>query len=354
MDFAALNGLDPSLQEPATAAIPVRKLVMYSAAFLRTTRFTSPDVPIKGVAIDQYVSHVVDYLTTYDLLPSGQSCRSHRLSLQLEGYVVADSEGTTKRLEQKIPLTYPILVLMRKKARAIFGGAHLMAICAALSLAYGLSLRPGEYSDTGKRIPIAKQVCATNCFFIFAGDVCVNVCDPHLYPPDEEPLSFLCCIDKLKNQRHGEGGPRAVSSAPNPTPEFFCCVHELFVYFKAFPGRRGCLALAAHGVAVKQTEIRELCRLVATDLNIDLARLLPHSLRFGVLAQIELESDECKEAQGGWLSKAGMKVYASKCLARANSIRHLIHDHSLCPLSHTLMMFSDHAEGTIYAPSGDI
>ena len=34
---------------------------------------------------------------------------------------------------------------------------------------------------------------------------------------------------------------------------------------------------------------------VAIDLNLGPARLLPHSLRFGVLAQIELESGERKE-----------------------------------------------------------
>jgi hypothetical protein len=264
---------------------------------------------------------------------------------------VVDAAGKTKRLEQKIPLTYPILVLMRKKARTLHHGAHFLAISAALSLAYGLSLRPGEYSDTGKWIPLEKQVSATNCFFIFAHDVCVNVCDPDLYPPLEKPLSFLCSVDRLKNQRQGEGGPRAVSAAPNPTPDFFCCVQELFAYFTAYPGRRGHLAMASHGTAVKQADIRALCRLVAVDLNLDPARLLPHSLRSGVLAQIELEPDERKEQQGGWLSKAGMKTYASKCLAHANAIRHLIHDHTLCPLSYSLMIFSDHAEGTVYAPS---
>jgi FkbM family methyltransferase len=91
--------------------------------------------------------------------------------------------------------------LMRKKARALYDGAHLMALNAALALAYGRSLRPGEYSDTGKWIPLEKQVSATNCFFVFASDVCVNVCDPGLYPRGEKQLSFLCSIDKLKNQR---------------------------------------------------------------------------------------------------------------------------------------------------------
>ena len=351
MGFAAVNGLDPFLQAPATAAIAVLKLFMYFAAYLRMTRFTSPGVPIKGCTIDQYISHVVDHLTTHEYVDGGHACRSRRLALQLAGYTVADNEGKTKRLMQKIPLTYPLVVLLRIKAATVYKGAALLAMNAALALAYGLSLRPGEYSVTGKQIPLHKQVNATNCFFIFKGDVCVNVCDPHLYPPDEEPLSFLCSIDKVKNQRTGEGGPRAVSAAPSPTPEFFCCVRELFLYFRAFPGRRESLALASHGPAIRQSDIRELCRSVAVDLGVDPARLLPHSFRFGVLAQIELEADERKEQQGGWLSKAGMRVYVTKAWAHANAIRHLVHDHSLCPLTHTLMIFSDHSEATIYAPS---
>ena len=82
-----------------------------------------------------------------------------------------------------------------------------------------------------------------------------------------------------------------------------------------------------------------MCDVTAAEVGVDPLRLLPHSLRSGALAQIELLDDLTEQHQGGWLSVSGMMVYASKCLANAREVAHAIHDTLVCPLTFTRMMF---------------
>ena len=160
--------------------------------------------------------------------------------------------------------------------------------------------------------PLSHQANASDCFFVFNDDACVCVCDPHLYPVGRTPSFFLCMFTHLKNDKKGEGGPRAVGRAPDPSPDHFCCVLTLFEYFKAHPGRRETLALSAHGPGVAWSEMRTLCHLAASEAGIDPTRLVPHSARAGALAQYERESDATRQQQGGWLSLKGLQALRSE------------------------------------------
>jgi hypothetical protein len=152
---------------------------------------------------------------------------------------------------------------------------------------------------------------------------------------------------KLKNyKRSGEGGPRAVGARPGTATEGFCCVLTLFEYFKRYPGKRDTLALTAHGsIGVPWPDLRLVCHLTATELGLDPLRLVPHSLRVGAQAQIELYSDERRLQQGGWNTMAGMKVYARKALGHAKAIAAALHDPLICPIEQTRMLFNDHSVG---------
>ena len=344
MDYAATNKFDPLLGLDAMAT-PRRMLALYFAVHLRSTRFTAPGVPIKASTIDQYISHVADYLVQREHLLSGSELRGQRLTMLLQGYSMTDDEGKSLRLLQKIPITYPIACVFNETAAGLFAGRDCLAMHAAIALAYGLSLRPGEYLDMGTPTPLEQQANASHCFFVFGDDECVNVCDPHMYPAGRSPTAFLCMLEKTKQQKRGEGGPRAVAAAPaGPrAPAHFCCVRTLYAYFTGFPGRRGERALASHGRQVTWTNMRMLCHVVATKLGLDPSRLLPHSWRSGAQAQIEMESDERRMQQGGWKSAAGMRVYSRKALGHAKAIAADLHDPTLCPIAQTVMLFSDHS-----------
>jgi hypothetical protein len=351
MDFAAANGFSPLLLG-AASGVEVRRLILYFAVHLRETRANRGGDPIKAVTIDQYVTHVADYLVSREYLPDGGACRSQRLHMLLAGYRLRDDAGLPARLLQKIPMTYALACHMYTMVGDVIEGqANQDAMRAAIAIGYGLSLRPGEYLDMGGTTCGQHQLDASSCFFAFGEAQLVCVCDPQLYPAGVDPTSFFVLLDHTKNQKRGEGGPRAVSATDQPhTEQHFGCVPTIFRYFQRYPGRPHALALASHGRAVKWTDLRVLCHLVAQANNLDPQRLVPHSFRSGAVAQIELESEERMAQQGGWLSVKGVRVYIRKALAHANSVSAQLHDPSACPLEQTAVLFGDHSNGTVYAP----
>jgi hypothetical protein len=153
------------------------------------------------VTIDQYVTHVADALVTDEHILRGTDLRSDRLTMLLEGYAREDDRGPL-RLAQKIPVTYPIACTMQRWADKLHTGGQRLATRAAVAVAYGLSLRPGEYlTKPDVALSLDKQMNASDCFFVFNDDECVNVCDPHLYPEGKIPSIFLCMFRKLKHYK---------------------------------------------------------------------------------------------------------------------------------------------------------
>ena len=105
MAYAEVNKFDPSMLE---VGVPLRKLVLYFAVHLRETRFPRLGVPIKSVTIDQYITHVADYMVTREITQAGTDLRCRRLTMLLAGYAISDYIGLPVRLAQKIPMTYAL------------------------------------------------------------------------------------------------------------------------------------------------------------------------------------------------------------------------------------------------------
>jgi hypothetical protein len=132
-----VNGFPPTL-----SGIPpdptVREIACCFAAHLRTTRSTKGH-PIKAVTIDQYITHVADYLVTNQHILNGGELRSRRLTMLLAGYTAKDDTGIPLRLRQKIPMTYPLACIMYRLAGAMHTGAKRLALRAP----------PGPFGDRG-------------------------------------------------------------------------------------------------------------------------------------------------------------------------------------------------------------
>ena len=305
------------------------------------TRSTRLNVPIKSCAINQYISHVIDHLCQRCCLPAPSHARSYQLRLLLAGYAKHDDVDIPHRLLDSIPVTYAIANVMFDLIPQVFPNPVLQcAMRAALSLAYGLSLRPMEYLDDGSGVDLDHQTNTTLCFFLF-GDVWVCICDSHLYPEGVLPSAFVCIYDKLKNTLRG-GVPRSVVAHPHPSRGGFCVVQTLFAYFTRFPPSRECRALASHGPCVRWDDFRLLCHVTAVHLGLDPARLLPKSARCGVLAQIDSLPTHVKCRQGGWTSEAGMAAYLRASLSHAHVVGPSMYDIAACPLSHTVLFHTDH------------
>ena len=274
----------------------------------------------------------------------------------LEGYALVDVKGRPKRLREKIPLTYALACRLMQLVDVAFQGAsnchRRRGLCAAIALALGLSLRPGEYlNQGGTPVPLDKQVNSSSCFFNFGkgGDLPVYICDPHLYPPGESPTSFMCMSGHFKNDPEGDNGPRAVAEPPSPPgPGRFSCVAVLFEFWKDYPPLHNTYALSVNGVRVLWTDLRMLMHMLAVEQGLDPLRTVPHSLRSGALAQMELFDKDAKKAQGGWTSDC-VFTYCRTAVLRATAATAAIHDYDACPIAQTVVLFNDHSEGTVYA-----
>ena len=171
----------------------MREIACCFAAHLRITRSTKGH-PIKAVTIDQYITHVADYLVTNEHILSGGELRSRRLTMLLAGYTASDDVGIPLRLRQKIPMTYPIACIMYRLAATMHTGAKRLALRAAVAMAFGLSLRPGEYLVMEEETPLTHQANASDCFFVFNDDeyVCVSVTLTYTLSGAPRPSSSVC------------------------------------------------------------------------------------------------------------------------------------------------------------------
>ena len=270
MDYARGTRHDPTLTN--VPPLPhARTYFLYFAVHLRHTRFTQTNVPIKSNTINQYICHVLDHLVTHSYLLDPSVARSRRLTLLLCLYEKHDNDGFPRRLTDKIPITYPIACVMYALASDMFcDAAQCIAMRAAIALAFGLSLRPGEYLvDPNEPLHISHQVNTTNSFFVFSDDA-VNVCDTHLYPVDVKPDVFFSMVDHLKNDQRGMLGPRAVAADPHPSESHFCCVSTLHTYCLTYPPRINTTLLSSHGSPIYWTHIRQLCNAAAIHILFDL------------------------------------------------------------------------------------
>ena len=102
----------------------LRAIVCYFAVHLRATRWNKMRTgPIFASTIDQYITHVTDYLISHEILDSNMYMRCRRLSMLLEGYALVDVKGRPKRLREKIPLTYALACRLMQLVDVAFQGA---------------------------------------------------------------------------------------------------------------------------------------------------------------------------------------------------------------------------------------
>ena len=264
------------------------------------------------------------------------------LKLQFAGYLRVDQENTPKRLLIKIPVTFPVLLEVRTTVNSLFIGPLIAAYMAAFCLGYALSLRPGEYLEVRPQVPISHQADGSKAVFWF-GDDFYFVTEPSKYPRGKYPDGFSLLLDHTKNDQGGNGGPRSVYANPDHDPEdpdSICCVRVLFDFLSEFPPLPNSPLLSGLGLQVTSSDINKILKITAIRLGRDPSRLVPHSLRFGALGQIEETDEATQMEQGNWRSVQGMRTYTRRSVKHAKTIVRMLHSPASCPLSHTLFMYS--------------
>jgi hypothetical protein len=303
-------------------------MIVYFAVSLRNTGIASS-------TITSYISHVADALVQMLIIENSNQLRCQRLRWLLQGWKRDDSLNLSKRHSVTIPLTYALLLKACDIVDELFADNKTtrLALKAALCLGYACSMRPCEYLLTGRPRPL-DGVASTNHTYLWWGDESFPI---FLFPRDRGPpdaISFY--VDKLKNDMEGNGGPRGIVRCPKAILNL---IDPIYDYILHVPPLIDKPFLASHGDQVSDKHIKKVLHPLAIRTNIDPTRLIPYSLRSGVLSQIDTFSNDVKMRQGFWTSEGGMKFYARKSLNHARMITESIHDPDIYPISWSQNMY---------------
>ena len=234
------------------------------------------------------------------------------------------------RERTRVPFTYSVVLEAVKLVDRTFGDkADRLAMRAAIAVAYGLSLRPGEYlkmSGNAERKPQEQAQASHACLWW----------DGHAYPitrPDQFPPGpaqyFTLRVDFLKQDQTGKGMPRSLAAPTKPVD--FSCVQAIEEYARSANLRDDSPLLVRSGQQLTWTVFRWLMRLVALHLGFEPERLVVHSCRYGAVNQIMAAGHDQAAAmmQGGWATAGGAWAYMMPTISHSANVADAIHDSSL-------------------------
>lgn len=300
------------------------------------------DKILKSTTIDQYFTHVCNFYKEQNAILNSGALRSPRLCMMLTAFASEDTIGRPVRLTEKIPLTAALMVLSYSLLIELYGSASAplaLGLAGALSIGYGLSLRPDEYL---RNTPTPRSHTHTargfKSFFQWSNDPSFYpVTRPDKYPkrPDP-PVTFLTLLDSSKNDPRGHGAPRAVSAAPAGSS--FCLVYRIFVCLRQYPPQGTGTLLSGLPSAFTNASVNQFLKQVATRAGLDPSRLVPHSARVGAIIQLARHSEATQCRQGNWSTIQGMLAYARGPLDHAAFVTADMHDVTLCTIDYLRLM----------------
>jgi hypothetical protein len=298
----------------------------------------SGDVPLnqlKATTIDQYISHVVKHVFEVDQVDDASSLfRSVRAAKVISGFANDDHARCPQRVQCKIPFSADLVVKSRAltlRQYGVYSADLKLGLDAAISLGFGLCLRPGEYLYSPGDSATAHVFIGDYGAFKWDSDPrFFVVTQPEKYPLDlGVPDFFVQLPSTLKNDQWGKGGPSAVARAPSTSP--FCCVTTLFAFLRRYPPTPGRPLLSGSNTLLSVALVNSHCKALAISEGLDPARLLPHSLRVGSVNQLESHGIHAQQIHGRWNTVAGVSAYTHAALAHARRVSPELHNTTLLP-----------------------
>ena len=190
-----------------------------------------------------------------------------------------------------------------------------------------IATRPGDYLSP----PVQYYIDSNNCirgeqlaFWFPSLDDPIPATHPEDFPPGEWPshMTFRPLFDKAN--QFGGMGMRAIAANPNFAATGHCSLRMLFSYFIEYPPQDGLpLFFTAPREFHLYERVNEILKETAVSLGLDPKRLLPHSLRAGVITQLNSggHSEQDKLAAGAWRTLPGMAPYEKDTQALVRSDR---------------------------------
>ena len=165
---------------------------------------------------DVYLSHVIKRATAERYLDSNAPVRTLYNKGVLKGFQRGHDTAHPARERTRVPFTFAVVLEAIKLVDLTFGDkADRLALKAAIAVAYGLSLRPGEYlkmSGNAERKPQEQAQASHACLWW----------DGRAYPitgldqfPTGPAQYFTLLVDFLKQDQTGKGMPRSLALLTN-------------------------------------------------------------------------------------------------------------------------------------------
>ena len=299
-------------------------------------------IKVRPRTADSYLSHAIKDLVAQREISHPDQVRTPYVAGVLRGLKRTHESIEPVRDRVRIPLTFPLLLTAVQKVKEMYPSNPDVRkpLLAALALAYGISLRPGEYLKlNGRNARRPDEMAQVQHAYLWWGDTPINVADRHKFP--KRPATrFTLLIDFVKNDPTGKGMPRAIAQAPKGAP--FSCLAAIEDYCRATDLKPGMPLIQIYKDQMRWDIMRQIMRIVAAVHRLDENRLVVHSIRYGAPNQLDAcgFDDQAKMVQGGWSTPQGMRSYVQPMFTHADRVSAALHDSRAIPLAHTVFAFN--------------
>lgn len=308
--------------------------------------YLAEKVKVKPSTADQYLSHVSRFLSYEGLIPDPSVVSSFDLTCVKKGFRrIHAAEAPPVRETCRLPMTLDMFVMLDDHILAPLPPPVRVWARAVFAASYGASLRPSEYLP---RSEAAAGDCVTlngSSFQCASGKV-VRLSSPaDDWPRNDPPVCLTFRVDFRKNNVTGRDGapmlPVGVDEGCVPLVDWVLSYVRMFrsllkpdapMFLLQCPG------LPPFDYALYRGLLREFAVL----LGIDPARLVPHSVRYGVVTNmlVHQSSVQQQNLQGGWTGKDGPIPYMRQSVGLAQSRAPAIYDVKASRCEHVLTLYS--------------
>ena len=288
-----------------------------------------------------YLSHAIRRTVGARGIVDNTAIRTNFTKGVLRGLSRSHDRSHPVRDRTRVPLTYSLVVTAVDVINGLFGNpSNRIVMHAALAVAYGLSLRPGEYlAMSGNAERALDEQALAGAAYLWWNGKAYSICDPHNFPPGPAD-TFTLLVDFLKQDQSGKGMPRAVARPTTAVP--FCCVGAIETYARSRQLKRTDPLLMMGEHQLKWDAFRFLTCALARKVGLDPARLIVHSGRYGAPNQIVAHgfARDVVMVQGGWASEGGAGAYLMPSLNHAKLVADAIHDQDAIPVPYLAHAFN--------------
>lgn len=229
--------------------------------------------------------------------------RSHHLLLLLHRYDSEDAHNKSSSTQCKVAIIFPLylegLRIIRSSSRPEWKNYRSL-IAAAWATGYIFSLRPNEYISNDPFHNPDSHLLSSSTFFgwsINSNMVYFAVTNLRKAPPTP-PCAFYSALPFSKGEQLGGGPAKAalVSDSPSPNEP----IHVVWEHFNQWGVSEGVPLFYNPSFSITPEVLNKVTKELASIMRIDPARLVPHSLRMGVLNQAFDVDSETQQALGQW------------------------------------------------------